>query len=140
MVWHGLIWALVLGTLALWSAMAWGLSGLLHEAFTLAAGESGRVAEALSEAARRLAELKLPPWLASMLGIDALHGMVRLLQSLAPWLQQLLAGSPGLLPWLKPLLWIVWGLGALALLLGGALLSGLLALMRRSAPVQAQVR
>lgn len=136
MLWHGLIWALVLVTLALWSSLALGAGSLLQEALHLAAGESGRIAQALEQAARHLAELQLPPWLVQLLGLDALQGLVRLLQSLAPWLQDLLAYMPGLLPWLMPLLWLTWGLGALGLLLGGALLSALLVLMRRTAPSQ----
>lgn len=109
------IWIITALLLALWSAAAWGLHALL-------AGGVAWLGE-LEPLLRRIpysdvVERWIPGW------IDALKLAVELMQQALGWL----GGAAPVL------VWVVWALGALALLGVAALLSLVVALVRKSTP------
>ena len=112
-MWHGLIWGPVLLGAAGWSLACWGLLWLL----------SGLDASATGAWLGWLEQWQIPLWLADWLPMAAVTELKALLTAWGPWLESLLAQAPALQAWLRPLLWLGWGLGLLALLLVGGLLS-----------------
>ncbi len=109
MLWHGVAWALVALGLAMWSLACWGLHALL--------GWDGW-RQGLDW--DQLPRLELPAWMAEWLGLDWLVPLRDWLVSVGPVLQDGLEALPPLGDWAVPLLQVLWGLGALALLsLGG---------------------
>lgn len=103
-------WALaaVLAAMGLWTLLAWGVSGVLGWLPALVGlAESGSA--------------QLAPQFTGLLSLvpqTLLEGWLPMLQELGRWL----AGSfPLLLTWAGYALWLIWGLGMLALLLLGAL-------------------
>jgi hypothetical protein len=103
-------WSVIvlLVAMALWTLLAWGASGILGWLPALTGlAQSGSA--------------QLAPQLTGLLNLVP----QTLLDSGLPWLQQLgnwLAGSfPLLLTWAGYVVWLIWGLGMLALLVLGAL-------------------
>lgn len=120
MVWHGLIWALVALAAGLWSLLCWGLHALL--------GWDGWRKGLDWE---QLPRLELPDWIAEWLGLDWLPLLREWLVSLGPQLQAWLEMLPPLGDWAAALALLVWALGLLAFIGGGALASLALHWMRR---------
>ncbi|CAI2453686.1 hypothetical protein AB6825_13530 [Serratia proteamaculans] len=100
--------AVLLAAMAVWTLLAWGLSGILGwlPALTeLAQSGSAQLAPQLTGLLSLVPQALLDSWLP-------------LLQQLGGWL----AGSfPLLLTWAGYAVWLIWGLGMLALLVLGAL-------------------
>ncbi|BEO39595.1 hypothetical protein SMQE08_36830 [Serratia marcescens] len=96
--------ALLLGAMVLWTLLAWGVAGMLAwlPALAEAAGDASLPANG---ALSLVPQTMLDAWL--------------------PWLKQLGSGLasyfPLLLTWAGYAVWLLWGLGMLALMLLGAL-------------------
>ena len=112
-------WVLVLLLLALWSGLVWSgaamLAALLSHAGAVGADD-----------------WSLPPALAEALPVWAAEWLIGTLENLTPQLQSLAAALPGLAGWVNALAWIVWGAGALVLLVVGAAVHVAVALVRKS--------
>ncbi|WP_261092755.1 hypothetical protein [Serratia quinivorans] len=100
--------AVLLAAMALWTLLAWGVSGVLGwlPALTgLAQSGSAQLAPQLTGVLSLVPQALLDSWLPQ-------------LQQLGNWL----AGTfPLLLTWVKYAVWLIWGLGMLALVVLGAL-------------------
>lgn len=116
-------WFTVLMILAAWSFAAWGVNALA--AWTLSN------AGALSGAAAGIEQLRLPQWLALWVPPEIAQAAMALQASLAPLVEGLLQAVPALAGGVTVAVWIVWGLGSLALLLLGLGLHLLVAMWRR---------
>ncbi|BEM69517.1 MULTISPECIES: hypothetical protein [Serratia] len=96
--------ALLLGAMALWTLLAWGVSGLLTWLPTLAEA-AGNATLPVNGALSLVPQTVLDAWL--------------------PWLKQLGNGLasyfPLLLAWAGYAVWLLWGIGMLALMLLAAL-------------------
>lgn len=136
-MWQGLIWGVAAGLLLLWSIGSWALAALLEWAAGLVGAQAGNAAGGIGEAARQAADLQLPPWLEPWLPSAALKDWSDLIEALAPWVESLLGLAPALAGWITPLIWVVWTLGALALLLLAAGASLLLRQQTRRPAAQA---
>ncbi|CAI0900507.1 hypothetical protein [Serratia proteamaculans] len=105
---HGWSVAVLLTTMAVWTLLAWGVScvlGWLPALTELAENGSAQLAPQFTG-------------LLSLVPQALLEGWLPMLQELGRWL----AGSfPLLLTWAGYAVWLIWGLGMLALLLLGAL-------------------
>ncbi|OAH31870.1 hypothetical protein [Serratia marcescens] len=100
----GWTFALLLGAMALWTLLAWGVAGVLTWLPALA-DAAGSASLPVSGVLSLVPQTVLDAWL--------------------PWLKQLGSGLasyfPLLLNWAGYAVWLLWGLGMLALILLGAL-------------------
>lgn len=121
MIWHAINWGLLLSLLGLWSLGCWMAGSVLSwEGWS----------QGLDWAAE-VARMEMPAWLSRWLGLEWIGWLRELLVEFGPAIRDFFTGLPGLGSWLTLALWIVWGLGAAALLAVGALISLVIALMRR---------
>jgi hypothetical protein len=120
-MWHLLVWIPTSLLLALWSLLGWAVHGLL----TGPDWTDGAPAWP-----QWLERWQIPAGLAEWLPMHALTALKTWLTALGPWLEDLLQQAPALMQWLAPLLWLVWGVGALGLLLVGGVGSVLVAALR----------
>jgi hypothetical protein len=114
---HIAIWAIAALFIGLWTLLAYGVNALLGLGTRLAGMPAGWY-ELL---ARMPAGEHLDDWLPGWR--EATVAAAQALSALLGWL-----GDAG-----PVLVWVVWGLGAAGLVLGAALLSGLVVLGRRAA-------
>ncbi|AVU32373.1 hypothetical protein AS657_21430 [Serratia marcescens] len=96
--------ALLLGAMVLWTLLAWGVAGVLAWLPSLAEA-AGKASLPVNGALNLVPQAVLDVWL--------------------PWLKQLASGLasyfPLLLTWAGYAVWLLWGLGMLALVLLGTL-------------------
>lgn len=110
------LWIFTALLLGLWSLAAWGLHAVVtHGAQWIA--ELKPLLERLPFGA--LIEKWLPGW------VEGVQLLLELVQSALGWL----GGAAPALGWM---VWVAWGVGALLLLLGALLLSGVVVLLRKS--------
>lgn len=113
------VWAIALALLACWSGLVWSahalLIVLLDQAGNLGTGD-----------------WSLPAPLAAWLPTAVAEWLAGTLETWAPQLQSLLGWVPALSGGVTLLGWVVWGVGALLLLVGGVLCHVALALWLRS--------
>jgi hypothetical protein len=119
---HALIWLLVVSLLAVWSLGAWVSHGLV----AWVAAQAGTVSVAA------VGGLTLPAWLAPWVPTEWIAVMQALITAAAPTIDAWLTQAPSAVGWLTAGVWVVWALGALALVLVGGALSALVAVVRRS--------
>ncbi len=120
---YALIWLLVVALHALWSLAAWAL----HAVAVWTVSNAG----ALSGAASGASALALPDWLAPWVPPEATQWGSQAMDSLAPWIDSLLQAAPALSGGLTVGSWVIWGIGSVLLVLLGAGLHLLIALLRR---------
>lgn len=116
-------WLLVLLALAAWTLLAWAFDALVT--WSAANGAAWAAGSASTE------PVHLPAWLAPWLPPDAAAGLAAALATLGPVVESALSHAPSLAGGLAWLVWIAWGLGALVLLLAGAVLTGVIKVFRR---------
>lgn len=116
-------WALVFVLLALWSLAAWALHGLTVWALANAGSLSAAVPAGDGMGIPPALAVWLPPeWVAAAGGL--LAGLMPTMESLLGWLPALAGG-------VTVAAWVVWALGAVLIVVGGALAHALGAMLRR---------
>ncbi len=133
---YALIWIGMAMLLLLWSLTAWGLSAAAVAVLSATGGLSG-VGGAIEA-------LNLPAWLAPWVPAEVLTSLKAMLTGLGPLFEGLVQWLPMMSGGITVAAWVVWALGAFALLAVGAVVHALVALLRRKArpavPVAAPVR
>jgi hypothetical protein len=104
-----LSWFVVATLLALWSLVTWAL----HAVAVWAVSNAG----ALSGAASGAGTLALPDWLSSWVPPAFVQAMTQWMASLGLLVDRLLHAAPALAGGLTVATWVVWGTGAVLLLL-----------------------
>lgn len=122
---YALTWFAVLGLLAFWSLAAWAFHSMA--AWTIAnagvlVGSSGPI-EAL----------RVPDWLAPWIPPELTLAFTSMLSAFTPAIKAMLEWAPALAGGLSVAVWVLWAIGAALLFLLGLALSGLIAMLRRSA-------
>ena len=120
---YALSWFAVLAVLALWSLAAWAL----HAVAVWTVSNAG----ALSGAAAGVGTLAVPDWLAPWVPPELAQWASQAMGALAPFIDRLLQAAPALAGGLTVATWVVWALGSVLLVLLGAGLHLLIALLRR---------
>lgn len=120
---YAISWILVVSLLALWSLGVWGVQAV--GAWTLTQ------AGALGTAPPSIEGLQLPAWLGAWLPPELVQGLIGMLSGLGPLIDSLLQAMPALAGGLTVLAWVIWAVGAVLLLILGAVLHGLIAVWRR---------
>jgi len=116
---HALTWFLALGLILAWSLAAWAF----HTVATLAATQSG----ALAGGIEGIRALPMPDWLAPWVSAEWWPVVLGSLAELGPFLDGLLAVLPTLSGPLSILVWVIWAVGAFAIVVLGGVVSGLIA-------------
>ncbi len=130
MIWHGLVWLVVLILLAFWSLFAWATGALVGwDGWAQMVGSSNPQA-AVGQLEAWIASWQLPPAMAAWLGVEWLEPIKAMLGAAAPMVQWLIGLMPGLLSVLTPIVWVMWAIGALVLVTGGVLVSVVIGLAR----------
>lgn len=116
---YALSWLAVLSCLALWSLATWSLHAVsvwsVTSAGVLAGGASGSQS------------LRVPDWLAVWLPREATEIVSSMLASLGPWVGSVLQSVPSLAGGLTVAAWVLWAVGAVALVVLGAVAHVLIA-------------
>ena len=120
---YALSWLVVFGLLALWSLGAWAF----HAVAVWAVSNAGTLTGAVSGADG----LRLPEWLAPSVPPEIVQAMTSLLSGLAPAVEGLLQAAPSLAGGLSVATWVIWSFGSVLLVLLGAGLHLLIAMLRR---------
>lgn len=120
---YALSWFFVIALLALWSLASWAL----HAAAVWTVSNAG----ALTGAASGAGGIDLPDWLAPWMPPEVAQWASRLMADLAPFVDGLLQAAPALAGGLTVATWVIWSVGSVALVLLGAGLHLLIALLRR---------
>lgn len=107
-----LIWFAFLLLAAFWTGLV-VLTGQVSE-WVLSSMATGQVTDLAASAG----QIPLPAWLAMWVDAAWLKELQTLGVGLVQWLGQVLPSADGLMTWINPLLWIGWGLGMLAMLVG----------------------
>ena len=121
---YALSWFAVLAVLALWSLAAWAL----HAVAVWTVSNAG----ALSGAAAGVGTLAVPDWLAPWVPPELAQWASQAMGALAPLIDSLMQAAPALAGGMTVATWVIWGIGSALLLLLGAGLHLLIALLRRS--------
>lgn len=107
-----LIWFAFLLLAAFWT----GLVMLTSQVSEWALGSIA--SDQATDLAANAGQITLPAWLALWVDSAWLVEMQTFGVSLVQWLGQVLPSADGLMSWINPLLWIGWGLGMIAMLIG----------------------
>ncbi len=118
-----LSWFVVVALLALWSLAAWAL----HAVVVWTVSNAG----ALTGAAPGASSITVPDWLAPWVPPEVAQWASQLVAGLAPFVDSLLQAAPALAGGLTVATWMIWGIGSLLLVLLGAGVHLLIAIMRR---------
>jgi len=113
------VWAIAVALLACWSGFIWAAHALLT-ALLAHAGQMGA------------GDWSLPAPLAAWLPTEVAEWLAGMLETWAPQLQALLGWVPAMSGGVTLLGWVVWGVGALLLLVVGVLCHVALALWLKS--------
>ena len=120
---YALSWFAVFALLALWSLATWALHAVAFRAVSNAG--------ALTGAASGAGSITVPDWLAPWVPPDVAQWADQLMAGLAPFVDSLLQVAPALAGGLTVATWVIWGIGSVLLVLLGAGLHLLIAIMRR---------
>ena len=120
---YALSWFAVIALLVLWSLAAWAL----HAVAVWTVSNAG----SLTGAASGAGTITVPDWLAPWVPPDIAQWASQLMAGLAPLIDSLLQIAPSLAGVLTVATWVIWGIGSLLLVLLGAGMHLLIALMRR---------
>jgi hypothetical protein len=105
-----LIWFLFVLLAGFWTGLV-ALTAQVTE-WVLAAMASGQIADLAGAAG----EIPLPAWLALWVDAAWLQALQASLVGMVQWFAELLPSAAGLLGWITPLLWVVWGFVMLLML------------------------
>lgn len=115
-----LIWLAFLLFAAVWTGLVMLTGEVSH--WALSAMEGGQVGDLATTAG----QIPVPAWMALWVDTAWLQEMQTFAVSLVQWLGQALPSADGMMSWITPLLWIGWGLGILAMLIGASVAHWLL--------------
>ncbi|KNZ34107.1 MAG: hypothetical protein AD742_01395 [Methylibium sp. NZG] len=118
---HALVWVIVFLLLGVWTLGAWVSDGVV----SWAAVHAGT----MSVAAMGVPEL--PAWTEPWLPAEWIKQAHEIAVASAPAIDPLLKHAPAAAGWITIAVWIVWAMGGIALLVLGAVLSGLVSWSRR---------
>jgi hypothetical protein len=120
---YAVSWFAVIALLALWSMAAWALHAVAVWTITSAG--------ALTGAASGAGNIAVPDWLAPWVPPEVAKWASQLMAGFAPFVDGLLQAAPALAGGLTVATWVIWGIGSVLLVLLGAGLHLLIALLRR---------
>lgn len=120
---YALSWFVVLALLAMWSLAAWAL----HAVAVWTVSHAG----ALTGAASGASTIAMLAWLAHWVPPEVAQWASQLMAGLAPFIDSMLQAAPALAGGLTVATWVIWGIGSVLLVLLGAGLHLLIALLRR---------
>lgn len=120
---YALSWFVVVALLALWSLAAWALNAVAVWTVSNAG--------ALAGAASGASTIAVPVWLAPWAPPEVAQWASQLMAGLAPFIDSMLQAAPALAGGLTVATWAIWGIGSVLLVLMGAGLHLLIALLRR---------
>ncbi|UYG51824.1 hypothetical protein [Comamonas endophytica] len=120
---YALSWSLSFVLLGLWSLVCWGL----HAATVWAVAGAG----ALAGGTAAMGSVRAPGGWGVLIPPGLTAEFEALLQSFGPWVEWALSAVPALAGGVTVLAWVIWGLGALALLALAVGAHVLIALFRR---------
>lgn len=120
---YAVSWFLVASLLALWSLFTWAV----HAVAVWLVSQAG----ALSGVATGAVSVTLPPWLSPWIPPGLTAALADWASQVGPMINSLLQAIPSLAGGLTVLAWVVWAIGAMLLVLGGAGLHALVAWWRR---------
>jgi len=120
---YALSWFVVVALLALWSLAAWTLNAVAVWTVSNAG--------ALSGAASGVGTIALPDWLAPWVPPEIAQWASQLAAGLGPVVDNLLQAAPALAGGVTVATWVIWAIGSVVLVLLGAGLHVLIALLRR---------
>ena len=118
-----LSWFVVFSLLALWSLAAWAF----HALAVWAVSNAG----ALTGATAGVETIQLPAWLSPWVPPEIAKAITSMMTGLGPAVDSLLQSAPALAGGLSVATWVIWGIGSVLLVLLGAGLHLLIAVMRR---------
>lgn len=105
-----LIWFVFVLLAAFWTGLV-ALTAQVTD-WVLAAMASGQIADLAGAAG----EIPVPAWLALWVDTAWLQALQASMVDMVQWVSQLLPTAAGLLGWITPLLWVVWGFVMLLML------------------------
>ena len=120
---YALSWLFVVALLAVWSLAAWAL----HEVAAWTGANAGGLSGAVSGAST----MTFPDWLAPWVPPEVAQWASQAMGGFAPFIDSLLQAAPVLAGGLTVATWVIWGIGSVLLVLLGAGLHLLIALLRR---------
>jgi len=120
---YALSWLFVIALLALWSLAAWAL----HAVAVWTVSNAG----ALTGAASGASTMALPDWLGPWVPPEVAHWANQTMGGLAPFIDSMLQAAPALAGGLTVATWVIWAIGSVLLVLLGAGLHLIIALLRR---------
>jgi hypothetical protein len=123
---HALSWSAVFILLALWSLASWAF----HSVATWTLANAG----ALAAGPAAIGAVAVPGWLAPWIPPEAALAWTAALSAVSPAIESALALVPALGGGLSVAVWVIWGLGAAALLILGLVSHWLITLLRNRAP------
>lgn len=118
-------WFSVLALLAFWSLSVWVTHALVAWSMS---GVGTLAGQPLSTEG-----LAMPESIALWVPADVINAVKSTAAMAAPFFETALAALPSVAGWLAPLAWGVWGLGALVLVVIGAVLHAIIFMTRKAA-------
>lgn len=120
---YAIVWSTAAALLAIWSLLAWAVQAL--GAWTITG------AGALGDAAVRAGAPAMPDWLEPWLPPALVQALAELAGGLEPIVGALMQILPPLDGVLAAAVWVLWALGALALVLAGGVAHAAVSIWRR---------
>jgi hypothetical protein len=105
-----IIWSAFLLLAVLWTAGAALFAQLTEWSLGLLASGSA------TDLVDRVAQIPIPPWLAPWIDLSGWQELVAWFTAVLQSISAMLPAAGQSLGWLVPLVWIIWGIGMLALL------------------------
>ena len=122
---YALSWFVVFGLIAIWSLAIWALHFFAAWSVSSVGALAGR--------AESVEGVFAPGWITAWIPPEVLLALKSLLSALTPAMDSALIHAPSWAGGLSAALWLLWGIGAVILLVLGGVLHGLIAMFRRRA-------
>jgi hypothetical protein len=122
---YAVAWFLILALFAAWSTGVWLLHSLVVWSLTSLGTVAGQPLQ--------IEHWPVPGWVNLWIQSDLILAVKATVEAVVPWVQSTGSALPSLAEWMVPLAWVVWGVGFLALALGGLALHAMISLTRRAA-------
>lgn len=136
-MWYAVTWLVVAGLLLTWTLLAWLADAVVGWVAGLSPAQLADVGQGASEVAQQVGQFPVPEWLGVWWPAGAAEAWSATVAAVLPWAQAAVEHLPGVVGWLSPVVWVLWGLGAVLLLLLGGGASTALHYLTKSAKPQA---